>query len=230
MYTCDPNGGIQEWDAPAGRLLRVVPAPGRARYIRIVAGRAVRSSPARADTWRSLALETKRPLSGPLADITGNIYELNLSPDGRSILTGMWDRHNTRLWDAATGKQIGPAVQHGEAVQLAAFTPDGKRMVSVSVNGEFRSQDVPSPISGNVEQFRCWVELLTGMELDADGVIRDLDAGTLQAATPTAAQIGRPSRRCEALISHIHIRCPCPKWLATLRRSVVSPDASVKRR
>jgi hypothetical protein len=44
-------------------------------------------------------------------------------------------------------------------------------MISLSVNGEFRSQDVPLPIIGDAERIRCWVELLTGMELDAQGAI-----------------------------------------------------------
>jgi WD40 repeat protein len=115
-----------------------------------------------------------------------------MSPDGSSILTGLWDRHNARLWDTATGKPIGPPVHHGEAVHFVSITPDGKRMMSLSVNGEFRSQDVPSLLPGDVECIRCWVELLTGMELDNEGTLHDLDADALQQRRQRLSELGGP--------------------------------------
>jgi len=141
---------------------------------------------------RAWELETGRPVSGPLADLAGHITGLVFSPDGRSILTGTWDRHNARLWDAATGKAIGPPMQHGEAVHYVAFTADGKRMMSMSVNAEFRSQDVPSSLTGDAQRIRCWVELLTGMELDAEGAIHDLGPDALQERRQRLRQLGGP--------------------------------------
>jgi WD40 repeat protein len=114
------------------------------------------------------------------------------SPDGRSILTGTWDRRNSRLWDAATGKPIGPPVHHNESVHFVAFTPDGRRMMSASTNGEFRAQDVPQPLPGDAERFRCWVEVLTGMELDAEEAIHDLDADALQRRRERLRELGGP--------------------------------------
>jgi WD40 repeat protein len=115
-----------------------------------------------------------------LADIAGDISCHAFSPDGSCILTGLWDRHSARLWDTATGKPIGPPVHHGEAVHFVGITPDGKRMMSLSVNGEFRAQDVPSAIRGDAYHLRLWVELLTGMEIDAEGTIHALDAKALR--------------------------------------------------
>jgi WD40 repeat protein len=43
-----------------------------------------------------------------------------------------WDR-TARLWDAESGKQIGASlVGHDNSVDIAAFSPDGKRVVTAS--------------------------------------------------------------------------------------------------
>jgi eukaryotic-like serine/threonine-protein kinase len=191
-YTYDPSGGVQEWDAATGKKLRDWNAPGRVRYLQLVAGKVTVITGEGAHLARAWDLENGRPVSGPLADLAGNITRLTFSPDGLNILTGTWDRHNARLWDAATGKPIGHPVNHGEAVQFVAFTPDGKRMMSSSVNGEYRSQDVPSPLPGDAERIRCWVEVLAGMELDAEGTIHDLDADALQKRRELLRDLGGP--------------------------------------
>ncbi len=192
-YTYDSiGGGVQEWDAATGKKLRDRNAPGRVRYLQLVAGKVTAITGEGAHLARAWDFESGQPISGPLADLAGNITRLTFSPDGLNILTGTWDLHNARLWDAATGKPIGPPVNHGEAVHFVAFSPDGKRMISSSVNGEYRSQDVPSPLPGNAERMRCWVEVLTGMELDTEGTIHDLDADALQKRRERLRDLGGP--------------------------------------
>jgi eukaryotic-like serine/threonine-protein kinase len=191
-YSHDASRDVHEWDVAAGKIRRVWKVPGRVKHLLFGVGKVIVIAGEGDHLARAWDLESSQPLSGPLADLAGNIPQLAFSPDGRSILTGLWDRHNARLWDAATGKPIGPPVNHGEAVHVVAFTPDGKRMISLSVNGEFRSQDVPSSLNGDVKRIRCWVELLTGMELDAQGVIHDLDPETLQERRERLRQLGGP--------------------------------------
>ena len=52
------------------------------------------------------------------------------SPDGRRIVTA-YDGRTARLWDGETGKPIGEPLNHG-SVKNAAFSPDLKRVVTVS--------------------------------------------------------------------------------------------------
>jgi WD40 repeat protein len=192
VYTHDSRDHVQEWDVRTGKVLRVWKVPGRVRFLHCVAGKPVVITGEGRHLARAWDLESCRQISGPLADLVGNIYQLTFSPDGSSILTGLWDRHNASLWDTVTGKPIGPPVHHNEAVHFVAFTPDGRRMMSCSVNGEFRAQDVPKALPGDAERIRCWVEVLTGMELDAEGTIRDLDADTVQRRRERLRELGGP--------------------------------------
>ncbi len=49
-------------------------------------------------------------------------------------MTGSWD-HTARLWDASTGKPIGPPLEHREWVWGVAFSPDGKTVITGSWDG-----------------------------------------------------------------------------------------------
>jgi WD40 repeat protein/tRNA A-37 threonylcarbamoyl transferase component Bud32 len=189
-YSHDNKDVVQEWDLSTGKVVRVHKAPGPVRFLTFAADKWIIVTGEVSHLARAWELESGRPMSGPLADLAGHITSFAFSPDGRSILTGLGDRHNARLWDAATGKPIGPPVHHDEAVHFVAFTPDGKRMMSLCVTGEFRSQEVPSTLAGDAERIRCWVELLTGMELDAEGAIHDLNADALQQRRERLRELG----------------------------------------
>ena len=66
------------------------------------------------------------------------------SPDGRRIVSGSVD-NSLRLWDAASGKPIGPPLQgHTNSVSSVAFSPDGRRIVSGSWVNSLRLWDAAS--------------------------------------------------------------------------------------
>ena len=50
------------------------------------------------------------------------------SPNGKTVVTGSWD-NTARLWEAATGKPIGLALQHQGQVLAVAFSPDVPKTV-----------------------------------------------------------------------------------------------------
>jgi WD40 repeat protein len=137
-------------------------------------------------------LQTQRQIGLPPTDMTGLIQALSLSPDGRSFLTGSWDRKTARLWDSATGKPIGPPIIHSEAVNLVGFGGNGRTMVSSSIDGQIRCLEVPQPLAGEVERLRCWVEVLTGMALDGSGGVKNLEPGALELRRQRLGELGGP--------------------------------------
>jgi RNA polymerase sigma factor (sigma-70 family) len=52
-----------------------------------------------------------------------------LSPDGRMAATG--NGNDVFLWDLAAGKEVARLTGHKDSVQAAAFSPDGRQLVSV---------------------------------------------------------------------------------------------------
>ena len=62
------------------------------------------------------------------------------SPDGKTVLTGSYDK-TARLWDAATGQPLGPPLTHQDTVQAVAFSPDGKTVLTGSVDKTARLWD-----------------------------------------------------------------------------------------
>ena len=114
----------------------------------------------------------------------GHMRIARFSPDGKKVLTAGDDR-TARIWDAATGKQIGPAMVHDNEVVLeAAFSPDGKRLYTTTNGGKLRIWDITTRRQlssalnsgvGDRERTECIFvntdgkRLLTGSD---DGVIR----------------------------------------------------------
>jgi WD40 repeat protein len=73
-----------------------------------------------------------------------------------------------------------------------AFRPDGRAALTGSADGTARIWDVPRPVDGSVERIRCWVEVLTRMELSSDGVVRVLSAQEWEARHGRLEELGGP--------------------------------------
>jgi WD40 repeat protein len=112
------------------------------------------------------------------------------SPDGKFALTGTSDGY-VRLWDTATGKLIGPPLWNPGAVNSVAFRPDGKTFVAASgysyaekdklkESGTALLWKVPVPMEGEVDRIQLFIQVLTGMAMDANDRVDDLDEGTWQ--------------------------------------------------
>ncbi|HEX5271655.1 MAG TPA: PQQ-binding-like beta-propeller repeat protein, partial [Gemmataceae bacterium] len=93
--------------------------------------------------------ETREPNTSPcrifLFDVIGGkvlhrlierdderIEALAITPDGKTVATVGLSKTSLRLWDAATGKELLPVGGHQRPILDAAFTPDGRRVVTSS--------------------------------------------------------------------------------------------------
>jgi Flp pilus assembly protein TadD len=98
------------------------------------------------------------------------------SPDGKAVLTGSADR-TARLWDAATGRPLGAPLARQYEVWAVAFSPDGKTVLTGSHDKAARLWDV-SELPDDPERIATWVEVITGLGLDALGSVSILDNST----------------------------------------------------
>ena len=123
-------------------------------------------------------IATGKLLGPPRFHTEGGIKGVAFSPDCRSILIAGTDKV-ARLWDINTGKLLGPPVGKAE-VNSVAFSPNGQLLAAGSLDGRIALWQAPRPLGGSTERIRLWIEVQTGMELDAREVIQELSTDTLQ--------------------------------------------------
>jgi WD40 repeat protein len=99
--------------------------------------------------------------------------------DGRTIVTAGEDT-TARLWDGPTGRSLGLVVRHEGRVGVASFSPDGRTLLTAGWDGTARLWDPPEPVPGGVEQVVLAVQVLTGLEMAGDEVVRVLDTPAWQ--------------------------------------------------
>jgi tetratricopeptide (TPR) repeat protein len=107
------------------------------------------------------------------------------------ILTGCRDKR-ARLWDAATGRQIGQSLEHPHYVGTVAFSPDGRFLLTYNYANSPRLWDAPAPLPEDAPRLAAWVEAVTGLELDERGSVRVLDRDAWQERHRRLAQLGGP--------------------------------------
>jgi WD40 repeat protein len=135
---------------------------------------------------------TGRFLGEPIPLPSRHGARVAFSPDGRTLVTALnmprfvRDAETTlpgeglvRLWDVTTGKPRGdefPAHPYQTEITAVAIRPDGKTFVTASPGSGVSVWNVLPPPEGDAHRIRLWVEVLTGMELDAGRAVVELDA------------------------------------------------------
>jgi WD40 repeat protein/predicted Ser/Thr protein kinase len=137
---------------------------------------------------------TRRLIGKPLPH-QGYVRAVAFSPDGKTLLTGSWDG-TAQLWEAATGKPLDARLVHQHWVTAATFRPpDGRWVLTGSTDRTVRLWEVkPEPVAGTVERLQLWTQVITGMELDADGLVQVLGAATWQQRRQRLDELGGPPR------------------------------------
>ncbi|OBH98696.1 WD40 repeat domain-containing protein [Mycobacterium sp. E2733] len=196
--------GISRWDPVTGQPVGA-PITGYGGFVAL--SRDGKRIAARGEgKVQVLDVATAQPAGAPIRD--WEVRSVAISPDGTRIATGSDDK-TVRLWDVATGQQIGdPMTGHSSDVKGVAFSPDGTRIASGSQDG-VRAWDVatrrqiagPMQISGpdtrgveNVVFSPDGKRIASGEVLVGGNTVRLWDAAT-------GKPIGRPMTA-EALTSY----------------------------
>ncbi len=185
------------WDAANGRPIG--PAMEHRNAVEAVAfspgGKTIvtGSSDSTARIWDAAS---GQPIGKAMRHYAG-VGSVAFSPDGKAIASADSDG-TVRLWDAATGEPIGPPLQHRVKFVIAgsqsdphavfdapeesggiayypkgsvAFSPDGKTVLTRGTDGEPpRLWETPTQLPDDPPRLAAWVQTLTGLELDEQGV------------------------------------------------------------
>jgi WD40 repeat protein/tRNA A-37 threonylcarbamoyl transferase component Bud32 len=147
--------------------------------------------------YRLWNLRTGKALSALVPVSSLSLKGQSFSPDGKMFLapwsTKAFAFGTVQFWDLPTGKPIGQPFGHEKSVGLSAFHP--RKAMVVTAGEDVRLWQVPRPVQGAPERITRWVEVITGQELDIDGIIHVLDAPTWQQRRRRLAGLGGPPPR-----------------------------------
>jgi WD40 repeat protein len=193
FLTAAVDGAVRRWECGTGRLVstsarldeasRACFSPDGKLLLATLQDRWARLF--RADSGQAHGA----PLAMPGRAVSGTA--LAFAPDGRMAFTGDTDGTG-RLWDTATGKPLGPPLPHHGKVWAAAFAGGGQLLATGDDSRAVRLWELPAPVAGTPERVRLWVELLTGMELDAQGALTSLGADAVQERRRRLDELGGP--------------------------------------
>ncbi|MCC3332030.1 WD40 repeat domain-containing protein [Nocardia abscessus] len=160
---------------------------------------------------------TASPPDTHTTTLTGHtdwVRAVAFSPDGRLLATGSDDR-TVRLWDPATGHQVGDPLGHTNLVFSVAFSPDRRLLATGSGDGSARLWDpatghqVGDPLTGHTGAVRS-------VAFSPDGrLLATGDDRTVQLWDPaTGHQVGDPLTGHTGAVLSVAF-CPDGRLLAT---------------
>ena len=151
-----------------------------------------------------------QPINVPLMGHTERVYAVAVSPDGKTLATGSFDK-TIKLWDAGSAKEfrtIGGANGHTNTITALAFAPKEPTLATASTDNTVKLWDVkrdkptetalktlPHPQLVNCLAFNATgTTLATGGQ---DGILRFWDMTKKEPGTPktiTAHEIAQPKQ------------------------------------
>src|SRR5262249_8553421 len=109
-----------------------------------------------------------------------SLHAAAIHPDGRSYFTGTWVGAFQR-WDIALGKPLGPALQLRQQLSMVAAGTNATVLIGRFEASTATLCHAPAALAGAVPHVKLAVQVLTGMEMDGEGNLRELTPAEWQA-------------------------------------------------
>lgn len=126
---------------------------------------------------------TGKRIAGPFESaVLMRILAFNPDASLLALGGGIWDeqgqhKHHLRLWSVATSRPASRVFEVPHNLSSASFSPAGDTLLGPCHDGTIRCWRVSIPHPGTPEELETWVELLTGMHLDARTIPQFLNPG-----------------------------------------------------
>jgi WD40 repeat protein/serine/threonine protein kinase len=125
------DGHQAVWDLDRNRELLRLPEPAHLATFDLAERRLATAVANSLQVWD---LASGKPLLPAPCHHDTRVESVQWSPDDRYVLTACWDEsfkpEYAQVWDAASGARAGPALTHRDGVRFAAFSPDGRKVVT----------------------------------------------------------------------------------------------------
>jgi WD40 repeat protein len=192
LVTACKDGAVRVWSLETGKpILPPLRHPGSLVAVAVSPGGLIAAG-GREHVVRFWNLESGRS-SDIVIEHEAEVNDVAFSPDGRWLLTASRDS-TVRLWSVATGEQIGPSLVRGAYPFECAFSRDGQRVVVADSPG-VRLLDLPSFPAAGLTNARLWIEVITRMRMDEDGIATWLSPDIWRAKSAELETLGgRPVR------------------------------------